>query len=267
VQGYVYHAKSGLARILRRVGRREEADRLATEARALRRKFNQLFWMPDELFYAQALDRDKRQIPAVTSNPGHGLWSGIVDPKRADHVVRRLLGPDMFSGWGIRTLSSATQGYNPMSYHNGSVWPHDNSLIAVGMRRYGYREEPEVIARSVLEASMRFSDDRIPELYCGFQRDRRFNSSPGEYLVSCSPQAWGAGSLFSFLQTLTGVEADTFDRRLRLDPLETTLYSRLRVEGMKVADGELDFTVEQRRGGIRVKVDRQPPGLRLELPA
>jgi glycogen debranching enzyme len=156
-----------------------------------------------------------------------------------------------------------------MSYHNGSVWPHDNSIIAAGMRRYGHREASELVARSVLEASMRFSDDRIPELFCGFSRDRRFNSGPGEYLVSCSPQAWGAGSLFHFLQTLAGVEANVFEGRLRIDPLATPLYRRLRVEGMRVGDGSLDFTVEMRDGGPpRVALDRKPRELKLaELPA
>ena len=269
VQGYVYHAKSGLARIFRKLGRTEEAARLDAEAAALRKRFNELFWMSGHRFYAQALDRDKAQVPSITSNPGHCLWSGIADRRRAAHVVRRLMSPDMFSGWGIRTLSTDAVSYNPMSYHNGSIWPHDNSIIAAGMRRYGFRDEPELIARSVLEASMRFSDDRIPELYCGFSRDRRFHSGPGEYLVSCSPQAWGAGSLFQFLRILCGVEADLFNGTARIDPLATPLYSTLRVEGMKIADGHLDFTVDATGGGPpRVLVDHKPKAIkRLELPA
>jgi glycogen debranching enzyme len=267
VQGYVYHAKSGLARILRRLGQRDQAERLDMEARALRRRFNQVYWMPRQRYYAQALDRDKRQVSSITSNPGHCLWSGVVDRRRAAHVVARLMADDMFSGWGVRTLSTHAVSFNPMSYHNGSVWPHDNSLIAAGMRRYGFREAAERVSRSVLEACLRFQDHRIPELFCGFARDQRFDSGPGEYLVSCSPQAWGAGSLFHFLQTLSGVEVDVLDRRLTIDPLPTPLYSRLRVEGMRVGDGELDFTVDLTRG-VRVQVDRKPTGLRLvELPA
>jgi glycogen debranching enzyme len=173
----------------------------------------------------------------------------------------------MFSGWGIRTLSTKASNYNPMSYHNGSVWPHDNSIIAAGMRRYGYGREAELVARSVIEACLRFPDHRIPELFCGFERDHRFNAGPGEYLVSCSPQAWGAGSLFHFLQTLAGVEADLTYGRLRIDPVETPLYRRLRVEGMRLGEGELDFTVECGEG-VRVKVDRVPAEVtRLELPA
>ena len=266
VQGYVYHAKSGLARIFRRLGRIAEADRLAAEAEKLRTTFESRYWMPEERFYAQALDRDKRQVTSISSNPGHCLWSGIVDPKRAGHVAERLLAPDMFSGWGVRTLSSRALSYNPMSYHNGSIWPHDNSIVAAGLRRYGYGGEAERIAHAVLEAGMRFSDHRMPELFCGFTRDQRFHAGPGEYLVSCSPQAWGAGALFHFLQVLAGVEVDMFEKRLRIDPLDTSLYGRLRVEGMRVGDGEVDFTV-QCGEGVKVTVDRTPRGLRVELPA
>jgi glycogen debranching enzyme len=268
VQGYVYHAKSGLARIFRQLGRTEVADKLEREATALRKRFEDLFWMPQECFYAQALDRDKQQVRSISSNPGHGLWSGIVAPERAKGMVDRLLADDLYSGWGIRTLSSDEPSYNPMSYHNGSVWPHDNSIIAAGMRRYGFRREPELVARSVLEACMRFNDSRLPELFCGFQRDRRFNSGPGEYLVSCSPQAWAAGALFHFFQVLCGVQADVFGGTLRIDPLPTPLYDRVRVEGMRVAGQRLDFTIDARDGARPlVKVDRAPKGLELELPA
>jgi glycogen debranching enzyme len=269
VQGYVYHAKAGLARIFRRLGRREQADRMAEQAESLCRRFNEQFWMPGERYFAQALDRDKRQVTSISSNPGHCLWSGIVTKDKAVQVVARLAAADMFSGWGIRTLSTRAISYNPMSYHNGSVWPHDNSIIAAGMRRYGHAREAELVARSVLQASMRFSDHRIPELFCGFSRDHRFGSGPGEYLVSCSPQAWGSGSLFHFLQILAGVEADVFEARLRIAPLPTPLYRRLRVEGMRVGEGRLDFTVEMTDGDHpRVTVDRCPAGLKvLELPS
>src|SRR5207249_6700070 len=143
--------------------------------------------------------------------------------------------------------------------HNGTVWPHDNSLIADGLRRYQFPERAELVARSVLEAGMRFADDRLPELFCGFARHRKFDSPPGEYLVSCSPQAWGAGALFHLLQTLAGVEANVLAGWLRIDPLATPLYRQLRVEGMRVGDGALDFTVEMCDGDRpRVKIDRKP---------
>ncbi len=267
VQGYVYRAKSGLARIFRTLGQKGTADRLDAEARELRRRFNRAFWMPAEKFYAQALDGQKRQVAAVSSNPGHSLWSGIIDRARAGAVVRRLVGPDMFSGWGIRTLSSEAISYNPMSYHNGSIWPHDNSLIAAGMRGYGYHAEAELVARSVIEAGMRFGDARLPELFCGFSRDRRFNSQPGEYLVSCNPQAWGSGAIFHFLTVILGLQVDVLRGIVRIDPVETPLYSRLHVSGLRVGDDTLDFTVDRRRGGVRVAVDRCPPGITAEHPS
>ena len=266
VQAYLYRAKAGLARIFRARGQREAADRLDREARQLHRRFNKSFWMAGERFYAQALDGEKRQVAAISSNPGHALWGGIVDRSRSAAVVRRLMAPELFSGWGVRTLSSASVNYNPMSYHNGSVWPHDNSIIAAGMRRYGHHAEAELVARSVIEAGMRFADHRLPELFCGFGRDRRFNSQPGEYLVSCNPQAWGSGAIFQFLTVILGLEVDVLGGRVRIDPVETPLYNRLHVSGLRVGDGVLDFTVDHRRGGIRVAVDRCPPGITAEHP-
>jgi glycogen debranching enzyme len=267
VQGYVYRAKAGLARIFRRLGQLEAADRLDAEARLLRRRFNKAFWMPAERFFAQALDGHKEQVAAVSSNPGHALWAGIVDKGRAASTVRKLVSPEMFSGWGVRTLSSEAISYNPMSYHNGSIWPHDNSIVAAGMRSYGFHAEAELVARSVIEAGMRFTDARLPELFCGFNRDRRFNSQPGEYLVSCNPQAWGSGSIFQFLTVILGLEADALAGRLRIDPVDTPLYGRLHVSGLRVGDGSVDFTVDRRRGGVRVVVDSSPPGITVEHPS
>jgi glycogen debranching enzyme len=267
VQGYLYRAKAGLARIFRARGQATAADRLDGEARKLRRRFNKAFWMPSAKYFAQALDARKEQVQAISSNPGHALWAGIVDKVRAGAVVRRLVAPEMFSGWGVRTLSAESVNYNPMSYHNGSVWPHDNSIIAAGMRRYGHHAEAELVARSVIEAGMRFGDDRLPELFCGFSRDRRFNSQPGEYLVSCNPQAWSSGAIFQFLTVILGLEVDVLGGRIRIDPVETPLYNRLHVSGLRVGDGAVDFTVDHRRGGVRVVVDRCPPGITAEHPS
>ena len=267
VQAYCYHAKSGLARILRARGRSAEAEPLEAQADALRRRFQAAFWMPAHRFYAQAVDGLGRQVPWVTSNPGHGLLGGIYPPEGAAAVVSRLLESDMFSGWGIRTLSESAPQYNPMSYHNGSVWPHDNSVIAAGMSRAGFDAEAELVTRSVLSAGMRFGDDRLPELFCGFTRDSRFGSGPGEYLVSCSPQAWGAGAAFHLLQVLAGVQPDLFGGVLRIRPLDTPLYRKLTIEGMRIGDGFLDLTVECGGGPPRVRVGRHPAGLRLELPS
>ena len=267
VQGYVYQAKAGLARIFAALGRAELAERLGKEASELKRRFNEAFWVPAESFYAQGLDGGKRQVTPVSSNPGHCLWSGIIDRQNAAAVAHRLLAPDMFSGWGIRTLSSTAVNYNPMSYHNGSIWPHDNSIVAAGLRRYGFSREAEMVARSILEAGMRFADSRLPELFCGFTRDLRFNSRPGEYLVSCNPQAWGSGAAFHMLTTLLGIDVDLFGRRMRIAPLETSLFRRLHVCGLRVGEQTIDFTVDQRHGAPTVSCDRPPVGITMELPA
>jgi glycogen debranching enzyme len=263
VQGYVHQAKAGLARWCRRTGRTTLAQRLEEEVLVLRKRFNDRFWMPGAQYFAQALDGDKQQVPSLTSNPGHCLWSAIVEPQKAERVVARLTSPELFSGWGVRTLSKESPFYNPMSYHNGSVWPHDNSFIAHGLRRYGYGKEAERIARGVIQGCMRFSDDRIPELFCGFTRDLRFNSAPGEYLISCSPQAWGAGSLFHFVQTLLGVNADVLNGEIRIDPVPTELFHEVEVNGMRVADGTLDFSVRyDDEGTPQVSVNRRPAAIK-----
>src|SRR5438105_3419194 len=162
VQGYAYQAKLGLSRILERMNEPQLAERLAREAADLRRRFELRFWMDREQFYAQALDRDKAQIPSITSNPGHCLWAGICDPERAELVGDRLLAADMFSGWGIRTLASSSPHYNPMSYHNGTIWPHDNSIVAAGLRRYRRTAEAARVIDGVMEAGIRMPNYRLP---------------------------------------------------------------------------------------------------------
>jgi len=154
-----------------------------------------------------------------------------------------------------------------MSYHNGSIWPHDNSIVAAGLRRYGFTREAESVSRAILESGMRFADSRLPELFCGFTRDLRFNSRPGEYLVSCNPQAWGSGAVFHLLTTLLGLDVDLFAKRVRIAPLETPLYRRLHVCGLRIGEQSMDFTVDQRHGSPTVTCDRPPVGIALELPA
>src|SRR5207245_55681 len=175
--------------------------------------------------YALALDREKLQVKSVTSNPGHCLWSGICNPEHAAASAHRLLQPDMFSGWGIRTLSTRSPNYNPMSYHNGSVWPHDTAIIALGLRRSGYASEAIQLVRALIEAGFRFSDARLPELFCGFERDRRFNSSPAAYVVSCSPQAWSACCVFMLLECILDIRPD--QQSLHVDPILPDLFQRL----------------------------------------
>lgn len=243
VQGYVYHAKVALAGLVAQHHDDGLAQRLWAEASALRERFNRDFWMSDEQYYAQALDAGKSHVRSITSNVGHCLWSGIVDEEKAGAVVRRLMAPDMFSGWGIRTLSSASPNYNPMSYHNGSVWPHDNSLIAVGMCRYGFQNEAAKVITSTIEAGLRFPSNRLPELFCGFSRDRKFNSSPMSYIKSCSPQAWSAAAPFMMMQILLQLRPENGGQVLWVEPIGTDLFRRFHVEHLHSGAGRVTFSV------------------------
>lgn len=202
-QAYVYDAKRCMAEIYRLLGNFTSADRLDKEAEDLRRQFEEAFWMPEQDYYALALDGQKRHVNSISSNPGHCLWTGIVEPRRAAKVVQRLMAPDMFSGWGIRTLSSEMSRYRPLSYHNGSVWPHDNSLIAAGMARYGFSGEARKVALAMVDAGMGFSRQRLPELFAGYPR--RECAFPVPYPTANAPQAWSAGAVIYLLETLLGV--------------------------------------------------------------
>ena len=251
-QAYVYAAKRGLADLYALDGETERAATLRAEAAALAERFERDFWMENEGCYAQALDGNKKQVPAVTSNAGHALWCGIARPDRARRVVERLMAPDMFSGWGVRTLSTTYPTYNPMSYHNGSVWPHDNSLIAQGFVRYGFREEANAIIEALIEAGKRFPNARLPELFCGFQRDLRFSARPADYLVSCIPQAWSAGMVFLCLRSLLGLEPDLERRRLLVDPALPVGLDKIEVQHLRAYDSSISFRV--RRTGRSVSV-------------
>ncbi|HEX8917676.1 MAG TPA: hypothetical protein VF898_04190, partial [Chloroflexota bacterium] len=191
---------------------------------------------------------------AITSNAGHCLWAEVIEPELAERVVRRMMLPDMFSGWGIRTLSSASSNYNPMSYHNGSVWPHDNSIIALGMLRYGYVKEAASVISSVIEAGLRFPSNRLPELFCGFSRDRRFNSSPMAYIKSCSPQAWAAAAPFLFLQTLLNVHPENCGKVLWVSPLPTGLFARFRLERLRIGDQRVSFSLKERASRFELEL-------------
>ena len=248
VQGYVYAAKRGLARLVRRKGEGEWADQLDAEAARLKQRFNEAFWMPEEQFFAQGLDRDKQQVPTITSNPGHCLWSGIVDDERAPHVVRRLMQADMLSGWGIRTVSDLSPSYNPMTYHNGSVWPHDNAIIVAGMKRYGFHDEANEVITQIVEAAQHFSYLRLPELYCGFSRDRMYGSGPAEYPVSCSPQAWAAGATLLMLQAVLGMSVDAEESRVHLRPRLPAWLQQVTINNMRIGPKRVSISLEWLNG-------------------
>ncbi|MEA2207763.1 MAG: hypothetical protein QOF54_240 [Solirubrobacteraceae bacterium] len=243
VQGYVYLAKLRIAEVYDALGDGERARSLRAEADTLRAAFNDAFWNPDEGTYALALDGAKRQVKSVTSNPGHCLYCGIVDPERAASVVERLMSPEMFSGWGIRTLSSDCTPYNPMSYHNGSVWPHDNAIIAAGMKRYGFAEETLRVASAMFEIAAQSRDFRLAELYCGF--DRTGTSGVVNYPVACMPQAWAAAAPFMLVQAMLGITAHAPGKTLGvIQPGLPSWVGRAELRGMYVGDAcvSLAFT-------------------------
>ncbi|MCK4268064.1 MAG: amylo-alpha-1,6-glucosidase, partial [Actinomycetia bacterium] len=206
VQAYVYYAKKRMAQLFMDLGENDFSLKLVKEAARLKEAFNEKFWIADQSFYAIALDGDKNQVKTISSNAGQCLWTGIADHDKAIAVSKRLLNPDMFSGWGIRTVSKDAATYNPMSYHNGSIWPHDNSIIVRGLKRYGRIREAEHVATGIFEAAIYHSYHRLPELFCGFTR--RGSNSPVEYPVACSPQAWAAGAIFMILQSILGLTAN-----------------------------------------------------------
>lgn len=237
LQGYVYDAKLRLAEVYDILGQSRKAARLRAEAETLFQRFNDAFWWEAEGTYYLGLDGDKRPIESVASNAGHCLASGIVPPERAHRVVERLMAPDMWSGWGIRTLSSDHTAYNPFSYHTGSVWPHDNAFIAGGFRRYGHDAEAAMVARGIFDATERFQANRLPELFAGLQRDE--GSFPVQYLGASVPQAWAAGSIFRLIAVLCGIHATT-DRsgsRLYVHPALPDWLPELTIRNLRAGDG------------------------------
>jgi glycogen debranching enzyme len=247
VQGYVYDAKRRMASLADRLGELDMATRLNREADDLRLRFDEAFWMPDVRYYAIALDRDKRQVGTIGSNAGHCLWSGIVPPERTDAVVDQLLDPSMDSGWGIRTYATGQPGYNPVGYHTGTVWPHDNALIAAGMKRVGRHDAADRVASRIFEAAQHSPDFRLPELFCGF--DRGLADVPVPYPVACSPQAWSAATPLSLLQTMLGMHADAARDVLELDrPHLPAWLGKVTVHDLRVGERTVDLLFHRWRG-------------------
>lgn len=265
VQGYVYAAKLGFSKLLRRNGEARAAERLEAEANALKVRFNEQFWMPEERFFAQGLDKDKRPIPTITSNPGYSLWCGIADEEKARLSAQRMVQPDMLSGWGLRTISAASPSYNPMSYHNGSIWPHDNSLVAAGLKRYGHHDEANMIITQVVEAAQHFLYDRLPELYCGFAKDQIYGTGPAEYPVSCSPQAWAAAAPVLMLQTLLGLRADASQNLLHVNPKLPDWLKSVTASSLRVGAARVDLHVERHGDQYEVALTRDKEEIRLEV--
>jgi glycogen debranching enzyme len=213
LQGYAYDARCRLARLARAVWHDDDlADRLERDAAELKKRFNRDFWSRERRHFVLALDAEKEQVDSATSNIGHLLWSGIVAERRAAATVRRLLRPDLFSGWGVRTMSTEDKGYNPLRYHTGTVWPHDTALVAEGMRRYGFRDEAGRLAEALLDAAAAFGN-QLPEVFAGFPRDR--SETPVEYPDALKPQSWAAGAPLLAIRTLLGLDAENGKPRAR----------------------------------------------------
>ena len=247
VQGYSYAAYAARAQLAREQGDGAGARRWAGQAAALKRAFNEKFWLPDRGWYALGLDGGKRPIDSLTSNIGHCLWTGIADGDKAASVAAHLLSPQMFSGWGIRTLATSMAAYNPMSYHNGSVWPHDNALCAAGLMRYGFAEHAQRVAVAILDAAASF-EHRLPEVFCGFPRE--MFAAPVPYPASCSPQAWAAATPLHLLRTLLRFDPQLPAGRLWCDPAVPARYLPLRIGKFGLGTGEV--SVEVTRGGVRL---------------
>jgi glycogen debranching enzyme len=236
LQGYVYDAKHRCARLAREIWDDPAlAEKLDKEAEELKERFNRDFWIPERNFFALALDGQKRKVDSLTSNIGHLLWSGIAHEDKADQCVKHLMSDELFSGWGIRTMASSEGSYNPIGYHVGTVWPHDSSFIAWGMRRYGYRAEAARISRAILEAADVF-DGRLPEAFGGYPRSK--TGYPVEYPTACSPQAWATGAPLLALRTLLGLDSD--GKHMIIDPAIPEPLGRIELLGIPGCWGRMD---------------------------
>jgi len=256
IQAYVYAAWRGAGTLARLLGRPALADELVSKADALEVQFDHAFWCDALGTYALALDGDKRRCEVVTSNAGHALFAGIARHDRARLVARSLMSPASFSGWGIRTLAASEARYNPMSYHNGSVWPHDNAIVAAGLARYGFRSEAQLVMNGLFEATLSMELHRLPELFCGFTR--RPGETPTLYPVACSPQAWSAGAVFLLLQALLGLEIDAAARSIRFTRSRLPAFlDTVRLSSLRVGSASVDLVLERQPDDVSITVLRR----------
>jgi glycogen debranching enzyme len=236
------------------------------DAHNLKMRFNRDFWLPERGFYAVALDGEGRPADSITSNPGHCLGLDIIESDKVCSVAERLQAPDMFSGWGIRTLSSLSSAYNPMGYHIGSVWPHDNGLIAAGLRASGLVDQALEIAKGILDMTIQQPYQRPPELFCGFERTP--DNSPVRYPVACSPQAWATGTIFQLLRVMVNLVPDAPGNYLRIvQPTLPESVHHLSLQNLKIGQTLLDLEFEQSNGATACRVVRKRGNLRVVIEA
>jgi glycogen debranching enzyme len=264
IQGYVYRALLGSAWLAELHGQPELAVELATRARALFERIHAAFWLPEEGYYALALDRDKRACRVLTTNPGHLLWAGAVAHDPGHATALRLTGSDLSSGFGLRTLAKSAARYNPLSYHNGSVWPHDNAIVADGLRRYGHLDGAFQVFEGVVRALAGSGDLRVPELYCGFQRVRDERMTP--YPVACAPQAWSSGAMLAFARMLLGLSVDARQRLVRFDdPVLPPWLDWMEVRNLPVPGGRMDFLSIRGRVSCSIEILQKSPDVRVHV--
>jgi glycogen debranching enzyme len=262
VQGYVYAAKKAGARLAAALGLKAESSQWMAEAGTLQNNFDRAFWCEELSTYALALDGNKQPCRVRSSNAGHCLFTGIVRAERAEPIVRTLFRRESRTGWGIRTIPRDEARYNPMGYHTGAIWPHDNALIALGMARYGFERETVELLTGLFEASLHFDLHRMPELFCGFER------IPGEgpipYPLACSPQAWSAASIFLLVQACLGLDIDVTKKRLRLvRPKLPMPLQELRIYSLEIGDATVDLMFSRQDEGVNVRVMRQQGDVRV----
>jgi glycogen debranching enzyme len=253
VQGYVYAARRRAAQLAFALGRTSQGEELLRKASELQERFEQDFWCDNLGIYALALDGDKKPCRVRASNAGHCLFTGIASAERARRTTQTLLGEDFFSGWGIRTLAASEVRYSPMSYHNGSVWPHDNALIAAGLARYGLKESVLDILTGLFDASRFLDLERLPELFCGFVR--RNGEGPTRYPVACAPQSWAAASVFLLLQASLGLHIDATQARVSFShPLLPTFLRELQIHDLRVGDASVDLLLQRHAHDVGINV-------------
>jgi glycogen debranching enzyme len=257
VQGYVYAAKKHASTLAFALNELDHSKQLVKEAEILKKNFNKVFWDEASGCFALALDKNKNRCNVVSSNPGHCLFTGIVDEALAVKLVNTLMGKNMFSGWGIRTLSVAEKRYNPMSYHNGSIWPHDNALFAFGLARYGFQEEALKILSALFNASLFIDLQRMPELYCGFEK--RLGEGPTAYPVACSPQAWSVGAVFLLLQACLRLEINAVEKTISFNkPALPEYINKISITNLKLGKDHCDFEIYRYDFDIGFHVTRKP---------
>jgi glycogen debranching enzyme len=255
VQGYVYDAKRRAAKLARTLGKAAMAGRLMAEAETLRERFNERFWCEDIGTYAIALDGEKHPCKTRASNAGHVLYTGLATPRRARKTAAMLMSKDCFTGWGIRTLSRREVRFNPMSYHNGSVWPHDTALIGAGFARYGFRRQAVRLLHALFDATLALDERRLPELFCGFRRRR--GQGPTRYPVACLPQAWASGAVFMLLESCLGISFHHEKPQIRFrQPMLPKFLPWIRIENLRVGEGSVDLILRRHVKDVSINVLR-----------